>query len=69
MKFAREMKAKAIELGFENVAIEQRKNHPMLRATIRGRPVRFFFACTPSDWRARWNNFADLRRIAKGQDR
>ena len=42
MKFAREMKAKAIELGFENVVIEHRSVHPMLSATIQGRPVRYF---------------------------
>ena len=69
MKFAREMKAKAIELGFENVVIEHRSVHPMLSATIQGRPVRYFFAGTPSDHRSRKNNFADLRRIARGVDR
>jgi hypothetical protein len=69
MKFAREMKAKAIELGFEDVVIVHRSDHPMLSATIQGRPVRYFFACTPSDQRARKNNFADLRRMARRADR
>ena len=69
MKFAREMKAKAIELGFEDVVIEHRSVHPMLSATIQGRPVRFVFAGTPSDQRSQKNNFADLRRLARGVDR
>jgi hypothetical protein len=71
MKFAREMKAKAIELGFQDVKIEHRGRsaHPVLIATIRGRPVRYFFAGTPSDGRARQNNLADLRRMAREADR
>jgi hypothetical protein len=68
MKIVREMKAKARELGFEDVVIENRSAHLMLRATIRGRRVRYFFAGTPSDQRALRNNFADLRRIARGVD-
>jgi hypothetical protein len=68
MKFAREMKAEAEALGFENIAIERSGKHQRLTAAIHGRPVQYFFATTPSDWRARRNNFADLRRIAKGQN-
>lgn len=66
MKITREMKSKAIELGFEEIDISQRGAHWMLRATIRGRKIKYFFANTPSDWRAQRNNLAYLRRMAKG---
>lgn len=69
MKFAREIKAKAIELGFENIVIQHRRKHQALCATICGRPIRYFFASTPSDQRAQRNSFADLQRIARGQSR
>jgi hypothetical protein len=65
MKIAREMKAKAIAMGFDDIAIEHRNGHFRLQAMIRGRPVKMHFACTPSDKYAERKRVADLRRLAR----
>jgi hypothetical protein len=64
-KFAREMVDKARELGFEGIKVQQHRGHPKLSAIIRGRPVSYVFAGSPSDVRAQKNCFADLKRLAK----
>ena len=53
----------ADRLGAEEVQIVPGGKHPRLVGRVRGRPFRYVFPFTPSDWRSERNVIAGVRRL------
>ena len=53
----------ADRLGAEDVQIVAGGKHPRLVGMVRGRPFRYVFPFTPSDWRSERNVIAGVKRL------
>ena len=63
--FREYIRAALVECGASDIAFEERKNHPRVRWMIGDEDFSYVLPFTPSDYRARLNCRADLRRMCR----